>query len=102
MDAPTAAAARSLVRRALASNLGRGVIVRPEEEHLTQAFAATGVLHLEEKTEGTVAVFHWRPYRARVSKSRRDEIRVTFGRLDPDGARADLADWIAGTAELAD
>ncbi len=102
MDAPTIRVARGLLRRALISTSNRGIIVRPEEENLAQEFAAAGVLHLEEKVEGTAAVFHWRPYRVRASESRRDEIRSTLGKLDPDEARADLAECIADTPELAD
>jgi Uncharacterized protein conserved in bacteria C-term(DUF2220) len=101
MDGPTIRVARGLLRRALTSTSNRGIIVRPEEENLAQEFAAAGVLHLEEKVEGTAAVFHWRPYRVRASESRRDEIRSTLGKLDPDEARADLAECIADTPELA-
>ena len=60
----SAKSARSLLRRALASESTPGIMVRPEEESAALALAACGILRLEEKAEGDAAVYHWRPYRA--------------------------------------
>ena len=92
--------ARSLLRRALASESIPGIMVRPEEENAALALAACGVLRLEEKAEGDAAVYHWRPYRAALADGRRDEVRVLLGKLDPDEARAGLLHAIAATPEL--
>jgi hypothetical protein len=101
-DATARSAARALLRRALASESITGAYVRPQEEAIATVLARCGVLRLEEKVEGTAAVYHWRPYRARIADGRRDEVRHALGKLDPDHARQTLLSAIAMTPELAD
>jgi hypothetical protein len=101
-DATAKSAARALLRRALASESMTGAFVRPEEEAIATILARCGVLRLEEKAEGTAAVYHWRPYRARIADGRRDEVRQVLGRLDPDQARRTLLASIETTPELTD
>ena len=93
-------AARSLLRRALASESITGIMVRPQEENAALVLAACGVLRLEEKAEGDAAVYHWRPYRAALADGRRDEVRILLGKLDPDEARTGLLSAIAATPQL--
>jgi hypothetical protein len=96
----SARSARSLLRRALASESIPGIMVRPQEENAALVLAACGILRLEEKAEGDAAVYHWRPYRAALADGRRDEVRILLGKLDPDEARAGLLHAIAATPEL--
>jgi Uncharacterized protein conserved in bacteria C-term(DUF2220) len=96
----SARSARSLLRRALASESIPGIMVRPEEENAALVLTACGVLRLEEKAEGDAAVYHWRPYRAALADGRRDEVRILLGKLNPDEARAGLLHAIAATPEL--
>lgn len=100
MPGDSARSARSLLRRALASESIPGIMVRPQEENAALVLAACGVLRLEEKAEGDAAVYHWRPYRAALADGRRDEVRILLGKLDPDEARAGLLHAIAATPEL--
>lgn len=102
LDPSDVKTARTLLRRTLGSTSLRGVFVRPEEERIATVLAASGVLYLEEKVDGTAAVYHWHPYRVRIADGRRDEVRGVLGKLDPDEARGELAERIDGCAELAD
>lgn len=102
LDTTAKSAARALLRRALASESITGAYVRPEEEETATVLAKCGVLRVEEKVEGTAALYHWRPYRARIADGRRDEVRHALGRLDPDHARQGLLAAIAAIPELAD
>ena len=101
LQADLARPARSLLRRAVASESSAGAMVRPEEEHVSYALAACGVIRLEEKAEGDAAVYHWRPYRAAIADGRREEVRVLLGRLKPDEARAALLEAVSGVSQLA-
>jgi hypothetical protein len=96
----SARSARSLLRRVLDSKSTLGILVRPQEESVSQALAACGVVRLEEQAEGDAAVYHWRSHRATLADGRHDEIRNLLGRLDPDEARAGLLHAIATTPEL--
>lgn len=102
MDANQVAAAKSLLRRALSATSFHGPFIRPEEEEAAILLADGGVLRVEEKAEGTAAVYHWRPYRARLADDRMEEIRGLLGKIDPDAARRHLLDAGAGCPELAD
>jgi hypothetical protein len=97
----SATSARILLRRALKSESLTGIMVRPEEESVALVLATSGIILLEEKTEGDAAVYHWRPYRARIADGRRDEVSVCLGKLNPDEARAALILEISGIPELA-
>ena len=102
LDPTAATAARALLRRALPTESITGVFVRPEEEQVAAVLAACGVLRLEEKVEGTAAVYHWRAYRAQIADGRRDEVHHALGKLEPDHARHVLLAAIVSTTELAD
>ncbi|MEU3456885.1 Wadjet anti-phage system protein JetD domain-containing protein [Micromonospora sp. NPDC006766] len=78
-----------------------GVLVKPHEEQVAAALASCGVLRLEERVNGSAAVYHWRPYRVRIADGRRDEVRQALGKADPDLTRHALSAAIIGTAELA-
>src|SRR2546421_768317 len=84
LDPAAAKAARALLRRALPTESITGVFVRPEEEQVAAVLAGCGIVRLEEKVEGTAAVYHWRAYRAQIADGRRDEVRHTLGKLEPD------------------
>jgi hypothetical protein len=102
LDPAAASAARALLRRALPTDSISGVRVRPEEEQVAAVLAGCGILRLEEKVEGTAAVYHWRAYRAQIADGRRDEVRHTLGKLEPDHARRTLLASITSTSALSD
>lgn len=102
LDLASASTARALLRRALPSESITGIFVRPAEEQVAAVLADCGVLRLEEKIEGTAAVYHWRAYRAQVADGRRDEVRHLLGKLEPDSARAGLLAALASADELLD